>query len=256
MLQEKIDKKTKELEDLNVLTKKILTNKDNILSQQADKIEEIMKDKNELLTQNKQLLNNMLRQSQGKVEGNTDDQNLQNIIVENKILKEEIKGLKEHIDCQAKDLVDVGNYEKESIRLKQENENLLKENEELKRKIEDLKKNKMTEVDDRDVGRRKRGLTIMNAHHKNVRPKKDTLEEKMIQMNYEKKINVLKKMKDDEKKDLEKQMEKINLELAGLKLKNVDLAYENDALHIKYKNLIKTVTNECKKKGIKLNINY
>ena len=256
ILQEKIDKKTKELEDLNVLTKKILTNKDNILSQQADKIEEIMKDKNELLTQNKQLLNNMLRQSQGKVEGNTDDQNLQNIIVENKILKEEIKGLKEHIDCQAKDLVDVGNYEKESIRLKQENENILKENEELKRKIEDLKKNKMTEVDDRDIGRRKRGLTLKNAPQRNARPKKDTLEEKMIQMNYEKKINVLKKMKDDEKKDLEKQMEKINLELAELKLKNVDLAYENDALHIKYKNLIKTVTNECKKKGIKLNINY
>ena len=260
MLQEKIDKKTKELEDLNVLTKKILTNKDNLLSQQAEKIEEILKDKNELLSQNKQLLNNMLGKTQGGGEGNVnpnDAKNIQNIIVENKILKEEIKGLKEQIDCQAKDLVDVSTYEKESIRLKQENENYLKENKELKRKIEDLKKYKGAEIEDRDLGSRKRGLTLMNGPpHRYVRPKKDTLEEKMNQMNYEKKINVLKKMKDDEKKDLEKQIEKINLELAEIKLKTVDLAYENDALRIKYKNLIKTVTNECKKKGVKLNINY
>ncbi len=258
MLQEKIDKKTKELQELNELTKKILSNKDSILSQHAEKIEEILKDKNELLTQNKQLLNDILgKAAEGGATENvnpTDAKSVQRIVVENKILKEEIKSLKEQINYQQKDLVDTSSYEKETIRLKQEIERITIENKALKKQIEDGQKGKMTEVEERDMGIRKRGLTQLSQTQRHLRPRRETLEGKMNKINFEKRLNALMKMKNDEKKDFEDQIEKINLELAELKLKNVDLEYENDALRIKYRNFIKTVTNECRKKGIKLNV--
>ena len=258
MLQEKIDKKTKELQDLNELTKKILANKDTILSQHAEKIEAILKDKNELLTQNKQLLNDILGKSDegGEAKINpTDSKSIQRIVCENRMLKEEVKGLKEQIDCQVKDLVDLSSYEKEIIRLKSEIESLSTENKALKTQIEQGQKGKMTAEEERDFTIRRRGLTQISAVQGHFRKRKETLEGKMNQINFEKKLNALMKMKADEKKDFEAQIEKINLELAELKLKNVDLEYENDSLRIKYRNFIKTVTNECKKKGIKLNVN-
>ena len=258
MLQEKIDKKTKELQDLNELTKKILANKDTILSQHAEKIEAILKDKNELLTQNKQLLNDILGKSDegGETKINpTDSKSIQRIVCENRMLKEEVKGLKEQIDCQVKDLVDLSSYEKEIIRLKSEIESLSTENKALKTQIEQGQKGKMTAEEERDFTIRRRGLTQISAVQGHFRKRKETLEGKMNQINFEKKLNALMKMKADEKKDFEAQIEKINLELAELKLKNVDLEYENDSLRIKYRNLIKTVTNQCKKKGIKLNVN-
>ena len=258
MLQEKIDKKTKELQDLNELTKKILANKDTILSQHAEKIEAILKDKNELLTQNKQLLNDILGKSDegGEAKINpTDSKSIQRIVCENRMLKEEVKGLKEQIDCQVKDLVDLSSYEKEIIRLKSEIESLSTENKALKTQIEQGQKGKMTAEEERDFTIRRRGLTQISAVQGHFRKRKETLEGKMNQINFEKKLNALMKMKADEKKDFEAQIEKINLELAELKLKNVDLEYENDSLRIKYRNFIKTVTNECKKNGIKLNVN-
>ena len=258
MLQEKIDKKTKELQDLNELTKKILANKDTILSQHAEKIEEILKDKNELLTQNKQLLNDILGKSEeaGEAKINpADSKSIQRIVCENRMLKEEVKGLKEQIDCQVKDLVDLSSYEKEIIRLKSEIESLSTENKALKTQIEQGQKGKMTVEEERDLTIRRRGLTQISAVQGHFRKRKETLEGKMNQINFEKKLNALMKMKADEKKDFETQIEKINLELAELKLKNVDLEYENDSLRIKYRNFIKTITNECKKKGIKLNVN-
>ena len=112
----------------------------------------------------------------------------------------------------------------------------------------------MTEVEERDMGIRKRGLTQISVTQRNLRPRRETLEGKMNKINFEKKLNALMKLKNDEKKDFEDQIEKINLELAELKLKNLDLEYEIDSLRMKYRNLIKTVTNECKKKGFKLNI--
>ena len=50
-------------------------------------------------------------------------------------------------------------------------------------------------------------------------------------------------------------MEKINLELAELKLKNVELQFENDCLRVEYNNFIKLINDECKKNGIKLIVN-
>ena len=43
-------------------------------------------------------------------------------------------------------------------------------------------------------------------------------------------------------------------ELANLKVQNLNLEYKNDELKMKYKNMIKSFTIQCNKKGIKLNI--
>ena len=59
MIQNKLDKKSKELQELNEYTKKLLTNKDNLIIQYEEKIGEMTKDKNELISQNKQLLENI-----------------------------------------------------------------------------------------------------------------------------------------------------------------------------------------------------
>ena len=70
----------------------------------------------------------------------------------------------------------------------------------------------------------------------------------MTQNTLQKKLDVLKKMKEDEKKEFEAQLEKINLELAEIKVKKVNLEYESDTQRVKYNNFIKSVTNQCKKK--------
>ena len=125
--------------------------------------------------QNKQLLTDMIgkaKEGEGENENLTDPKTIKRIVVENRILKEEIKGLKEQIDYQQKDLVDTSSYEKETIRLKKENENLLMENKALKKQIEDSKKGKMTEVEERDMAIRKRGLTQMDQTQRHLRPRR------------------------------------------------------------------------------------
>ena len=56
---------------------------------------------------------------------------------ENKLLKEEIKDLKEQISTQAKDLVDLNSLDKEIEKLKAKNEVLIKDNEDIKKKLEE-----------------------------------------------------------------------------------------------------------------------
>ena len=253
MIQNKLDKKTKELQELNEYTKKLLTNKDNLITQYEAKIEEITKDKNDLLTQNKQLLENIKNKNEEKnnTESTTEESDnkggIQHNDVENKLLKEEIKGLKEQIDCQAKDLVDLNSFEKEIVKLKSQNESLLKDNKSLKAQLEEYKKGRLSIGDKKD---------LRMFHRQYSMARKESVEERLNEKTFEKKLNVLKKLKDDEKKDFEARIEKINMELAEIKLKNVNLEYECDSLRIKYNNFIKSITNQCKKNGIKLNINY
>ena len=72
---------------------------------------------------------------------------------------------------------------------------------------------------------------------------------------YEKQIEALRKMKEDEKKKLLDEMDKLKGDIAMLKIKYLNQNYENETLIIKYKNIIKTINKECKKRGIKLNFN-
>ena len=267
MIQNKLDKKVKELQEMNEYTKKLLTNKENLLSQYEEKIDEITKDKNNLVTQNKELLEKLkAKNDENTGEGggtnlaeliNEDEdikEELQHYIQENKLLNEEIKNLKEQLSTQAKDLVDLNSLDKEIEKLKAQNEALMNDNKEIKKELEEEKKKKEEDVIPQP---RQREYTLMALEKKKVTiSKKATLLENEIEkINLEKQLNALKKMKDDEKKDYEEQLEKIKLELAMLKVKNLNQTYEMESLLVKYRNTIKSIASQCKKKGIKLVIN-
>ena len=262
MIQNKLDKKVKELQDMNEYTKKLLTNKENLLSQYEGKIEEITKDKNELISQNKELLEKLKSKSEEGNVGNLGDiikedeesnrEEMQQYIQENKLLKEEIKDLKEQLSTQAKDLVDLNSLDKEIEKLKAQNEVLIKDNEDIKKKLEEEIKKR--EEESFNVPR-KREYTLINARKKNLTKKGTMLETNIDKINFEKQLAALKKIKEDEKKDFEEQIDKISMELAILKVKYSNHQFESDSLLLKYKNTIKSIANQCKKKGIKLSIN-
>ena len=270
MIQNKLDKKSKELSEMNEYTKKLLTNKDNLISQYEEKIEEITKDKNDLISQNKQLLENIkLKKENHELNGqintenkNDDNKDIQQYIQENKLLKEEIKELKEQIENQAKDLMDLNSFEKEIVRLKAQNESLIKDNKTIKTELDEYKKNEEVEFNleggdelNSKIGRpKKRGQTIINdkIRRKSLNGKKSSFEAQITQINFRKQLNALKKIKEEEEKDFNERINKMYVEIAELKVKNLNLTYVNDELKIKYKNRIKSVTNQCNKKGIKL----
>ena len=103
---------------------------------------------------------------------------------------------------------------------------------------------------------RKRGKTQMNYKGgiRKVSGQKLGFDEQMNQINFEKQLSALKKLKNEEKKNYEEIIEKMNLEIADLKFKYLNLEYKNDELKMKYKNLIKSIVNQCSKKGIKVNL--
>ena len=260
MMQNKLDKKGKELQEMNEYTKKLLKNKDNLLNQYESKIEEITRDKNDLINQNKQLLEKIKKKENGEINPeNKEEQketgnDTQNYIHENKILSEEIKSLKEQLENRVKDLIELDTYEKEIVRLKAKNETLLKDNKELKDKLSQVKK--IEENGEVEVFRRQRskGISFKNYSNNNVR-KTVTLKysnKNLNVLNFQKQLNALKKIKEEEQKNYEDRINKNQIELARLKVKTLNLEYKYDELNVKYKNLIKAITEECNKKGIKL----
>ena len=251
MIQNKLDKKTKELQEMNEYTKKLLTNKDNLITQYEEKIEEINKDKNNLIIQNKELLENMKSNQGQNTEEKKDD--IQQYIHENKLLIEEIKGLKEQLENQAQDLVELNSFEKELVRLREQNEILKKDNKSLKIQIGELKRNEGEKGLGVDSNERKRGFTLQKRTF-TMRTQSCEIQNQN-QLGLRKQFESLKEMKEEEKKDFEKQIEKLKMEIAELKVKNVNLQYDIDSQRVKFRNMVKNITNQCKKKGITLNIN-
>ena len=264
MMQNKLDKKVKELQNMNEYTKKLLSNKENLLSQYEEKIQEITKDKNNLISQNKELLEKIKSKNEESSQStnladiiNEDEENnkeeLQHYIQENKLLNEEIKELKEQLSSQAKDLVDLNSLDKEIEKLKAQNEALINDNKAIKKELEEEKKRVQ---EDPLPKTRRREYTLMDMKVKRANTKKSNLlENNMEKIQFEKQLNALKKIKDDEKKDYEEQIDKIKFELAAIKVKNSNQQYEAESLLVKYRNTIKSIANQCKKKGIKLSIN-
>jgi len=261
-IQNKLDRKTKELQDINDSTKKLIENKENMIKQYEDKIDEINKDKNKLIEQNHELLdkiknmntNNLgdiLNEDENNDEINENNDNNNNY--ENMLLRTEIKTLKEQLENQAQDLVSLDAMEKEIIRLKMENEKLTKEYKELKDKMNKQKY-------DIDADNLMHNIKKQyNALRMTTREKTSSNDIKEISFGnktyYEKQIEALRKMKEDEKKKLLDEMDKLKGDIAMLKIKYLNQNYENETLIIKYKNIIKTINKECKKRGIKLNFN-
>ena len=262
MIQNKLDKKGKELQDMNEYTKKLLKNKDNLLNQYEKKLEEITKDKNDLILQNKQLLEKIKKKESGEInpenkeeEGKEEEgKDIQHYIHENKILSEEVKSLKDQLEYRVKVLIELDTYEKENVKLRAQNETLIKDNKELKDKLEQKKKEENEDMDFFKQRQVSKGIGLKNSSNNNVR-KTVTLKynnKNLNVLNFQKQLNALKKIKDEEQKNYEERINKNQIEMAQLKVKTLNLEYKYDELNVKYKNLLKAITEECNKKGIKL----
>ena len=143
-------------------------------------------------------------------------------------------------------------------KIKEEKEELLKTNKELKNNLENLEKekqkltkaNKEENLGIKKVSAFRRVQTL--AKKGPVKASANIEKEKIL---LEKQIDMLKKLKDEEKKDYEEKIEKIKIEMAMLKGKFWNAQYEENVLLLKYKNTIKAIANQCKLKGIKLSLN-
>ena len=146
-IQTKLDKNTKELKEINDYYKKLKTNNDNLIEQYQSKLDEITNEKNNLISQNKELLEKLKSKSENEEQGlsldemikedennNSDNNNNKNkeqldfYKSENNLLNEEIKQLKEKISEQANDLVNINTLEKNIEKLKIENDELNNDN--------------------------------------------------------------------------------------------------------------------------------
>ena len=278
-IQAKLDKNIKELKDINDYYKTLKTNNESLLSDYQKKIDELTNDKYSLISQNKELLEKLKEKKEEEDQGvnladmmgdeeekdnkeetensNTKDkENLAFYKNENQLLTEEIKGLKEQLNSQAHDLVELNTLEQNIVKLKIENDDLNKNNKELKEQLEQEKlKEKITKpIKTENTGIR--GLSALRRVQtlsrkqttKAANIEKDKL---LLQKNYDR----LKQLREDDKKNYEDQIEKLKLDIVTIKVKFLNKQYEDEKLLLKYKNTIKSIANQCKIKGIKLSLN-
>ena len=260
VLQGKFDKKAKELQDINESAKKLIENKDNSIKEYEDQIEEIRKEKNQLIEQNHELLDKLKNASTNNLadllnedeekENNDNDDN-ENDNYENLLLKAEIKALKEQLENQASDLVSLNAMEKEVSRLKSENNKLVEDYKSLKERFN--KQKYENGADELMESIRRRHNTVRNKKQKKFGNKNAPNLEENADIN--KQMEALKKIKDDEKKNLMDEIDKLKGDIAILKVKFLNQEFENETLLIKYKNYLKGIGQECKARGIRLNLN-
>lgn len=264
ILQTKFDKKSKELSDINESAKKLIENKDNLIKQYEDEIEEVRKEKNQLIEQNHELLdklknsntNNLADLLNDDEENENEDNNNENDNYENLLLKAENKALKEQIESQASDLVSLNAMEKEVSRLKMENEKMQEDYKALKDKfnkqkfqngadelMENIKRRHHNTVKNNKKQRR------FNAGSNKNMPSLDENDDLNRQM------EAFKKIKEDEKKNLVDEIDKLKGDIAISKVKFMNQELENETLIVKYRNYLKCIGQECQKRGIKLNLN-
>ena len=289
-VQSKLDKNTKELKNMNDYYKTLKTNNDNLLSQYQQKIDELTQEKTNLISQNKELLEKLKEKKEQeeepgtnladmmgeeeeekekeekKEESNEDNAKIKEELSfyknENKLLTEEVKGLKEQLNNQAHDLVDLNTLEKKLEQLKGENEALINNNKELKNNLEKerqkLKQKELT-LSKPNQKEDNLGLKKLNAFRRvatiSRKEKAKTVNIEKDKLLLQKNIEMLKKLKEDEKKYYEAQIEKIKIDMSMLKVKFLNKQYEDDSLLLKYKNTIKAISTQCKIKGIKLSLN-
>ena len=72
----------------------------------------------------------------------------------------------------------------------------------------------------------------------------------------QKQIDKLKKLRKEEKKDYQSLIGKLKLDTKVMIVKLLNKQTESDNLLLKYKKIFKSISNQCKAKGIKLNISF
>ena len=265
ILQTKFDKKSKELQDINESAKTLIENKENEIKQYEDKIEEMTKEKNQLIEQNHELLDKLKNQTTKNLgdllneeeENEKSDDNNANDNYENLLLKTEIKALKEQIESQTNDLVSLNAMEQEVGKLKMENEKLRQDYKDLKDKFNKQKFGSGADELMENIKRRHHNTVKGNKKNrrfnagsgKNI-PTLDENEDLNRQM------EAFKKIKEDEKKNLMDEIDKLKGDIAISKVKFLNQELENETLLVKYKNYFKIIGEECKKRGIRLNLKF
>jgi hypothetical protein len=259
-VQNKLDKKTKELHDINESVKKLLENKDNTIKEYENKIEEINKDKRQLIEQNHDLLDkvrDMNSSTLGEIlcDGEEDAEDNKNDNYENLLLKAELKTLKEQFENQANDLISLNAMEKEVSRLKLENESLFKDNKALKDKIN---KQKFDPANDDLMKMLKKNHNNSSAHKVKKRISITIVKDNNNNTNkisFERQVGTLKRIQEDETKNMADEIYKLKEDIALMKVKYLNQELENETLIAKYKSILKSIVKQCNKKGIRLNLN-
>ena len=176
------------------------------------------KEKNELITQNKELIDKLKTKSEDTVHMKSledilveeeQKENLDFYIKENQLLNEEINGLKEQLIAKGKDLNEVNKLNEENYNLKIKNEEIKNENEIIKNQLEEYKKQ---EIKNKLFATKK----LLSESIIKLRSVNKDLDKN----NYEKQINAIKKLKEEEKENYENQIKKMRMELTILKMKN------------------------------------
>ena len=178
---------------------------------------------------------------------------------ENNLLKEEIKELKEQLSEQVHNLVELDTLEKSIEKLKIENEELSKNNKEIKaelekeKQLEKLKSNKSSF----EINEKEKNVSAFRRVHTLSRKeisKSNSLEKD--ENSLQKQIDKLKKLREEEKKDYQSLIGKLKLDTKVMIVKLLNKQTESDNLLLKYKKIFKSISNQCKAKGIKLNISF
>ena len=186
-------------------------------------------------------LNDLLAEEKEKEEAEKDTH-------ETKLLKEEIKSLQDTIQNQANELVKMASIEEEASTLKEENEKIKKELNDVKKKYqEQIRTNDYKNIQLRSSLNFQKKRTMNFQRQMSITPKEGSSK-------LEKQIEFLTAMKENDKKRFQEQIDKLNLEIANQKVKIATQAFETDSLIVKYRKILHRVVDECKKKGITINI--
>ena len=185
---------------------------------------------------------------------------------ENLLLKEEIKALKEKLNIQANDLLSLNAMEKKISMLQLENEKLSNDNKDLKQKTqkENYEDSKVENLSHSYVLSPSLSSNINNSSNKKIKKRLSITivkDKQNINKNKSENENISIKQKEDEKKNdnqeiIIKENEKLKDEITKMKIKYLNMEFENETKIVKYKNIIKGIEKKCKNLGIKLDLNF
>ena len=147
--------------------------------------------------------------------------------------------------------------EKKDKEKEKERDELLKltdENKQLNIELKELKEKNKKEENNDDL------LYIIKKKNKEKkygvkRMQSQKMNDISQKIQYEKQMEIMKKMNEDEKKNLTSQLDKLKEELAVFKVQNLNKEFENETLIARYKNMIKVITEQCKNRGISFKLN-
>ena len=285
-IEEKLKKNTKELIEMKDYYNKFKTNNEKSLKEYEEKLDEIRENNKNLLQQNKELLAKIKENNTEKKE----EDNLADILEEeeerekqeklgtnyrqseeinyykneNKLLTEEIKGLKEELSNNAHALIELDNLEKNLEKLKMENDELSNENKELKNKLEKEKQNKLEKKDTlTDIQKQDSSSKLLKTFRKvsNLvslvkKESSKVYNAELDKIKLQQDIELLKKLNKEAKEGYEKQIENLKNSILMMKIKYSDMEMEKDKQILKYQNTFKAIINQCKSNGIKMDIKW